>query len=168
MLDCDVLRNFDPRTDELCKNVRSVQRFTLRRHLDTGIFEHEFKKKFPIVNLGQLHLHKFSKKPGVQGSTNMESLLARVNMLNNGAFQSVFDGSLLSGGIDRGEVPAWMNLNGIDNIIMDLKEGDDIPSVTKSELILGERASVSAFETGLMEMAQIIVLMPYSYPKVSF
>uniref|UniRef100_A0AC34PV55 JmjC domain-containing protein n=1 Tax=Panagrolaimus sp. JU765 TaxID=591449 RepID=A0AC34PV55_9BILA len=95
----------------------------------------------------------------------MESLLARVNMLNNGAFQSVFDGSLLSGGIDRGEVPAWMNLNGIDNIIMDLKEGDDIPSVTKSELILGERASVSAFETGLMEMAQIIVLMPYSYPK---
>uniref|UniRef100_A0AC34R0R1 JmjC domain-containing protein n=1 Tax=Panagrolaimus sp. JU765 TaxID=591449 RepID=A0AC34R0R1_9BILA len=78
--------------------------------------------------------------------------------------QIIYDGSLLDNAFKRQELPAWMNLNQIHGLVTDLKT-EEIASVTESQLIFGTNGSVSALETGILEMAQAVFLMPYSRPK---
>uniref|UniRef100_A0AC34RMT1 JmjC domain-containing protein n=1 Tax=Panagrolaimus sp. JU765 TaxID=591449 RepID=A0AC34RMT1_9BILA len=154
---------FDPRQDEVLQKFNYNKFF--RRCLESGVYQHEEGRR-GRVNDGFFRgfFDDAYVVPKTGALDEMYRLLSRSNMIGNQEMQIIYDGSLLDNAVKRQELSAWMNLNQIRGLVTDLKT-DEIASVTESQLIFGTNGSVSALETGILEMAQAIFLMPYSRPK---
>lgn len=163
-----IFDKFNVKTSNDVKKLRFCIR-GLRRCVGPGIYQHENARRIPMDDdVVEQHSQNPVRMSSVIVSTDLNALLDRQFMKNNQEMQFVLNSSLLQCAYEEGECPKWINLNALSGIVADLKQDGEVPGVTKSELIFGKRGSTSALQSGLLEMAQIIFLMPHSYPKVSF